>query len=89
MTKIDAALRFAFLDIEVAFEIVVFYLFGDFSKATQVKGDLGVGSPMKLARQNKTNMGAGEIDPVQAGCGVEIWRAVKAQVSAIDCFRSW
>jgi hypothetical protein len=28
-------------------------------------------------------MGAGESDPVQAGCGIEIWRTVKAHVGKI------
>lgn len=47
MTQIDAAFGFAFLDIEVAFEIVVFCLFRNFSKRTQARRDFGVGGPME------------------------------------------
>jgi hypothetical protein len=81
LNQIDAALGLAFLDIEVPFEIVVFCLFRDFSKAAHLNRNFGVGSPMEeSAGGNKTNMGAGEIDPGGTGGGIEIRRGAKTYI---------
>ena len=89
LKDIDAALGFSFLDIEVAFEIVVFCLFGDFPKARKRRGTAVLGPMKEFARRNKTNTGAGEIDPGGIGHWIEIWRIVKARTGKIgDMFES-
>ena len=80
---IDAALGLAFLDIEVAFEIVVLCLFGDLSKRAQSNWDRTVLGPSASAEGNKTNMGASEIDPGGIGHSIEIRRAVKPRIGKI------
>ena len=81
---IDAALCFAFLDIEVAFEIVVLSLFHDFSKGPQLKWNVAVLGPMdQCAWRAKANMGAGEIDPAGIGCTIEIRRGVELCTNTI------
>src|SRR5208283_3499537 len=57
-TPINAAFGLAFLDIEVAFKIVVFCLFSDFSKSPQSNWDFAVLSPVwpPCIGGNKTNM---------------------------------
>ena len=67
LNEIDAALGFAFLDIEVAFEIVVLCLFRDFSKHAQLNGNMALESPIGTAWTSKTNIGACEIDPGKIG----------------------
>ncbi|HEV7910822.1 MAG TPA: hypothetical protein VGP28_07005 [Methylocella sp.] len=83
MTPIDAALGLAFLDIKVACEIVVFCLFGDLSKRAQSNWDTTVLGPSASAEGNKTNMGAGEIDPGGIGRGLEIRRVLKTRSGKI------
>jgi hypothetical protein len=78
---IDAAFGFAFLDIELAFEIVVFCLFCDFSKSAQANRDFAV--PRKFAPRNKTDVSAGEIDPGGIGHSIEIRRAGKPRIGKI------
>src|ERR1700720_149175 len=56
---IDAAFGFAFLDIKLAFEIVVFCLFCNFSESAQANRDFAV--PRKFAPRAKTNVSAGKI----------------------------
>lgn len=73
MMPIDAALGFALLDIKVAFEIVVLCLFREFSKRAQADRNLAVGRPMPFAREDKINMGAGEIDPGGISHVAEVW----------------
>lgn len=64
LTPIDAALSLALLDIEVAFEIVIFCLLRDFAERAQTKWDSAVLGPIKeRAGCSKTNMGAGEVEP--------------------------
>ena len=38
---------------------------------------------METAGGNKTNIGAGEIDPRGIGRGIEIWREVKTRIGKI------
>jgi hypothetical protein len=83
LNQIDAALGFAFLDIEVTFEIVVLCLFRDFSNGAQSIWDFGFGSPMEFARRNKTNMGASEVDLGGIIHVVEIWRRVESRTGKI------
>src|SRR5208337_1393263 len=68
------------LDIEVAFKIVVFCLFSDFSKSPQSNWDFAVLSPVwpPCIGGNKTNMGASEIDLTGVRHAIEIRRVVKA-----------
>ena len=80
--EIDAAFGFAFLDIEVAFEIVVLRIFRDFPKGTQANWDFGVKSPVEMAGANKANTGAGEIDPGGSGSR-KFRRAVKTCIDKI------
>lgn len=75
--QIDATFGFAFLDVEVAFEIVVFCLFRDFSKRAQANQDFSFGSPMEMEGTAKTYIGAGEINPRGIGRGIEIRRVVE------------
>jgi hypothetical protein len=83
LMPIDAAFGFAFFDVEITFEIVVFCLFRDFSKSAQAKWDVAVLNPSALAWGNKTNMGAGEIDLGGIGHTIEIWKTAKARVGKI------
>jgi hypothetical protein len=83
LTQIDSALGLAFLDIKVAFEIVVFRIFGDFSKRAQSNWDFGFGRPMEFTGKRKTNMCTGEIDPRNIGRGIEIRRGVKMRTDKI------
>jgi hypothetical protein len=81
---IDAAFGFAFLDIEVAFEIVILCIFRDFSKGAQANWDTAVLGPMKeFTGRSKTNMGAGEIDPGDTSHAIEIRRRIKARLAKI------
>lgn len=82
--EIDAAFGYAFLDIEVAFEIMVFCLFRDFSKTAHSNRDFGFGSPMQeAAGGNKTDMDAAEIDSGGTGRGIEVRRRVKTRIGKI------
>ena len=56
-------------------------IFGAHDGRAQAKRDFSVGSPMEAAAGgNKTNIGAGKIDPGGIGRGIEIRRVTKARL---------
>lgn len=85
MREIDSEFGFAFLDIEVTFEVVVFRVLRDFSKSTQANGDFGLMEEMGRRNKpgNKPNAGTGEINPANIGHAVEIRRIEKLRVGKI------
>ena len=83
MIEVDAAFGLAFLDIKVAFEIVVLPIFGEFPKTAELNRDFGFGSPMEAVGASKTNVGASEIGPGILGRRTKIRRVVKARLDKI------
>jgi hypothetical protein len=81
LPPIHAALGFAFLDIKVAFEIVVFCLLHNLAKGTQANRNLCVRGPVFFPAwrvlSRKANMSAGEIDPGGIRHHIEIWWLIK------------
>jgi hypothetical protein len=79
----DAKFGLAFLDVEVAFEIVVPLFSGIFSKGAQAKQDFSVASQTETAGAANANISAGEIDPGEIAVGFENRRVAKTRIVKI------
>jgi hypothetical protein len=84
LTQIDTAFGLSFLDIEVAFKIVVLGIFNDFSKGTKANRDFAIFCPSAVAPRNKTDIGAGEIDPADILRFIEVRRVAKPRTGKIS-----
>ena len=77
-------LPWSLFHIEVTFEVVVFCVFRELSQGAQAKWVTTVLCNMQqCAGGNKTNIGAGEIDPGGIGHGVENRRPVEPGIGEI------